>query len=555
MKNKFSVFSLLIFFILLNCAKKSNPIQPALHRISADVFKKHVAILASDEFLGRFPGTTGEDKTIQYLKGQFKQLGLQPGNGNSYFQEVPLVRLTADPAMKLKIKGEKGSITFDYAADFIGGTPQTRKHVQVKNSDIIFVGYGIVAPEYNWNDYEGLDVKGKTVLILVNDPGYATLDSNLFTGKAMTYYGRWTYKYEEAARQGASAAIIIHETGAASYPWGVVRNSWSGPQYYLVDDKLSKSSLQFQGWITTESARKIFKFAGLDYEKIISSAANRNFKPVPLHLTCSVQFKNEVAYTKSHNVVAILPGDERSDEYIIYTAHWDHLGVNPTFKGDSILNGAVDNASGTAALLTIADAFVHLPQKPARSIMFLSVTAEEQGLLGSKYYVEHPLVPLQNTIANINMDGINIFGKTRDMTIIGYGQSDLDIFARKALERNGRYVRPNPTPEKGSYFRSDHFNFAKAGVPALYLSAGIDNMEHGEKWGLAAKEKWIRTHYHKPSDNYEPDQWKLDGMLADIRIYFEVGYDLSNTTKIPHWSETSPFRKIWEKMMKERQNN
>lgn len=551
MRLKIWIILLGIIMFSIHCQKKSENIQSAIQRISEDTFRKHEAVLASDEFMGRLPGTVGEEKTIRYLEEQFRQMGLKPANGESYLQEVPLVRLTADPSMKLKIKKNGKGLSFAYATDFIGGSPQLKEKIDIRNSDIVFVGYGINAPEYNWNDYEGLDVRGKTVLMLVNDPGFASGDSTLFKGKAMTYYGRWTYKYEEAARQGARAAIIIHETAPASYPWSVVRNSWSGPQYYLKDNELARSNLEFQGWITVESARKLFQLAGIPFEKSVESASQRGFKPFDMHTKMIIRFNNRVEHVTSHNVAAILPGKERADEFIIYTAHWDHLGVNPELKPDSILNGAVDNASGTAALLCIADAFTHLPSPPERSVMFLAVTAEEQGLLGSKFYAENPLVPLEKTVANINMDGINIFGKTKDMTIIGYGMSELDKYAEKVLKRNGRYVRPDPTPEKGFYFRSDHFNFAKVGVPAIYLSSGIDNVEHGPEWGLAQKEEWIKTHYHKPSDNYEPDKWDFEGIVSDIRIYFEVGYELCMSDEFPEWAAHSPFRKIRENMFKQ----
>jgi Zn-dependent M28 family amino/carboxypeptidase len=331
--------------------------------------------------------------------------------------------------------------------------------------------------------------------MLVNDPGYATSDTTLFNGKAMTIYGRWTYKFDEAARQGATAAIIIHETGAAAYPWAVVQNSFSGPQYYLAGNDLSESDLQLQCWITTESAQKIFESAGMDYDRITSAAAKRGFKPLNMNLKASVSFKNQVEYTKSNNVAAVWPGSDRSDEYIIYTAHWDHFGVNPAFRGDSILNGAVDNATGTAALLEIAEAFTKLPKRQDRSVLFLSVTCEEQGLLGSKFYAEHPIFPLNKTAVVINMDALNITGKTKDMTIIGFGNSELDNYVVAVLEKQGRYASPDPTPEKGGYFRSDHFSFAKAGVPALYLSKGVDDVEHGKEWGLAETEKWIMEHY------------------------------------------------------------
>ncbi len=525
-------------------------LKPALDSITEDDMKDRISMLASDEFLGRAPATEGEEKTISYLAGQFRKTGLEPANGSSYFQEVPLIAITPDPAMKLVLTGGKNKLDLNFPDDFVGYTCQTIDKITIDNSEVIFVGYGINAPEYGWNDYKDLDVRGKTVLMLVNDPGYATADSSLFTGKAMTIYGRWTYKYEEAAMQGACAAIIIHETGAAAYPWDVVRNSWSGRQFHLAGNGLSKSSLKLQSWITTESAKKLFESAGIDYDAVTSSAAKRGFRPVKMNLKATACWKNKVEYTKSVNVAAVWPGSERKDEYIIYTAHWDHFGVNPAIKGDSIFNGALDNATGTAALIEIAEAFASLPEKQKRSVLFLAVTCEEQGLLGSKFYSENPLFPLNKTVAVINMDAVNIFGKTRDMTIIGYGNSNLDDYAESVLKKYDRYASPDPEPEKGGYFRSDHLSFAIAGVPSLYLSGGIDNIEHGKEWALAESEKWIIANYHKPGDNYEPDSWKFDGMIEDLKVYFEVGYRLSNTAEFPEWKPGVFYKSIRDKMMK-----
>ena len=554
MLKKIHSLILLSIIVVVSCNVEKSRIKTSLAGITVEDMKEHISVLASDDFLGRAPSTEGEEETINYLAKQFKQIGLKPANKDSYFQEVSLIKLTADSSMKLNISGGENNISLKFSDDFIGGTPQISEFVQISNSDIVFVGYGINSPENRWNDYDGLDVKGKTVMMLVNDPGYATSDTNLFNGKAMTIYGRWTYKFDEAARQGATAAIIIHETGAAAYPWAVVQNSWSGSQFYLIDNDLSRSNLQLQSWVTTESAQKIFETAGLDFNQIIASAAKRGFKPVNMNLKASVQFKNHVEYTKSNNVAAVWPGTNQSDEYIIYTAHWDHFGVNPAFKGDSVLNGAVDNATGTAALIEIAEAFTKLRENQKRSILFLAVTCEEQGLLGSKFYAENPLFPLNKTVAVINMDALNIYGKTKDMTIIGFGNSKLDDYAVAVLNMYGRYATPDPTPEKGSYFRSDHFSFAKEGVPSLYLSKGIDDVEHGKEWALAESEKWIIANYHKPTDNYEPDKWNFDGMIEDVKINFEVGYNLSITNEFPDWNPGSPFKSIRDQMMNKNAN-
>jgi len=549
MFKKLPVFICLLLLIITSCKIVNKSPDEALNSISADDMKIYISKLASDDFEGRAPSSPGEEKTINYLAEQFKQIGLKPAVNGSYFQEVPLVKLTADDKMKLDINGKNSSISLKFGDDFIGGTPQVSETVEVDNSEIIFVGYGIISPENNWNDYEGLDVKGKTVLILVNDPGYATSDSTLFTGKSMTYYGRWTYKYEEAARQGAKAAIIIHETGAAAYPWAVVRNSWTGPQFSLADNDLLKSDLQFKGWVTNESAKKIFESAGMDYNQVTQAASKHGFKAIGMNLKASVRFSNQVEYTKSNNVAAVWPGTGRSDEYIIYTAHWDHFGINPLIHGDSIFNGALDNATGAAALIEIAKAFTILPEKQNRSVLFLSVTCEEQGLLGSEFYAKNPLFPLSKTVGVINMDALNILGKTKDMTIIGFGNSRLDDYAVAVLKKYGRYANPDPTPEKGGYFRSDHFSFAKVGVPSLYLGSGIDDIEHGKEWALAESEKWIMENYHKPSDNYDATKWNFDGMIDDIRVYFETGYDLTNSDEFPDWTTGSPFKQLRDDMM------
>jgi Zn-dependent M28 family amino/carboxypeptidase len=547
-KIKYAVI-MMVTIVFASCAPKQDGITTAKESISLEKLKNRISVLASDDFEGRAPATAGEEKTINYLAEQFKEIGLEPGNGDSYFQEVGLVKMTAVPRT-MEISGGKQNLSLAFSEDYIGGTPQIKDNVEIKKSEIVFVGYGINAPENNWNDYEGLDVKGKTVLMLVNDPGYHTLDANLFNGKAMTIYGRWTYKFEEAARQGATAAIIIHETGAAAYPWAVVQNSWTGSQLYLDGNELAKSDLQLQSWVTTESAQKIFASAGLNYDELSAAAAKPGFIPIPMKLKASLSFKNEVVHTSSNNVVAVWPGANKADEYVVYTAHWDHFGINPDIEGDNILNGALDNATGTAAIVSIAEAFTKLPSKQDRSVLFMAVTCEEFGLLGSKFYAENPIYPLDKTIGAINIDALNIDGKTKDMTIIGLGNSTIDDFAVNILEADGRYVMPDHTPEQGSYFRSDHFNFAKVGVPSLYLARGVDNVEHGKEWGLEASKKWLMANYHKPSDNYEPDVWKFDGMLEDVKVYFEVGYDMSMSEEFPGWAKDSPFKAARDKMMK-----
>lgn len=525
-KSTLSCLMAALFFT--GCVSNEDDLKNAIGSINKEDMILHISTISSDDFMGRAPATVGEERTIAYLSQQFERIGLKPGNGESYFQEVPLIKISADRNMSFKIRAGKREFDLKFAEDFSGGTPQLANEIAFENSDMIFVGYGINAPEYNWNDYKDIDVKGKTVLMLVNDPGYATADSSLFQGRSMTYYGRWTYKFEEAARQGAKAAIIIHETGAAAYPWGVVQGSWSGSKYYLADNMLSKSDLYLQSWITTDCAKMLFEGAGKDYEKMTASASVRGFKPVSLNMSASVKIKNSVEYTKSSNVAALWPGKGKKDEYLIYTAHWDHLGINTMFGPDSILNGALDNATGTAALIEIAEAFTKLAKRQERSVLFLAVTGEEQGLLGSEYYAQHPIYAADKTAGVINMDGLNILGRTKDMTISGLDKSYLDTVAISVLNKYGRYVCPDPTPEKGGYFRSDHFSFAKVGIPALSLSKGVEDLERGKEWALKWWEQWIVDNYHKPSDEFDPEKWNFDGLIEDTGVYFEIGYVVAN---------------------------
>lgn len=531
----------LFMFVYLSCSSKEHDIEAAVASLDTDELAHDVQILSSDEFEGRFPASLGEEKTIEFLKKEFEKVGLKPGNGQSFFQEVPLVEITAMPQTELVVTGGKNPLEFAYKDDFVGVTLRVQEKVAVENSDMIFVGYGIVAPEYEWNDYEGIDARGKTVVMLVNDPGFATEDPELFNGRTMTYYGRWTYKYEEAARQGAACAIIIHETEPAAYGWSVVRNGWTGPNFSLVSEDGNASRCAVESWITLETARTIFEAAGQDYDHLKKSAAKPGFRAVPLDLKASLALENSIRKTVSRNVIGLLPGSERSDEYIIYTAHWDHFGKDPNLEGDQIFNGALDNATGTSALIELAEAFQQLGSPPLRSILFMAVTAEEQGLLGSDYYATHPIYPLNKTVAVINMDSLNIYGRMKDIRIVGYGQSELDEYVKGYAEEVGRVVLPNPTPEKGSFYRSDHFPFAKQGVPALSAGSGIQHLEKGEEWGRAQKESYIREKYHQVSDEYDPN-WDLSGMREDLHMYFMIGYRLSMESSFPDWNEGSEFK-------------
>jgi Zn-dependent M28 family amino/carboxypeptidase len=542
---KKSVLYLLIssvfMFTFVSCSSDEHDIEAAVASLNTDELAHDVEILSSDEFEGRFPASPGEEKTLEFLKAEFEKVGLKAGNGDSFFQEVPLVEITASPQTKLVVTGSKTPLEFSYGDDFVGVTLRVQEKVSVENSDMIFVGYGIVAPEYNWNDYEGIDAKGKTVVMLVNDPGFATEDPDLFKGRAMTYYGRWTYKYEEAARQGAACAIIIHETAPAAYGWNVVWNGWTGPNFSLVSEDGNASRCAVESWITLETAKTIFKASEQDYNDLKKSAQQPGFEAVPLGLKANLVLENKIRKAISRNVIGLLPGSERADEFIIYTAHWDHFGKDPNLEGDQIFNGALDNATGTAALIELAEAFQQLGLPPLRSILFMAVTAEEQGLLGSEYYATHPIYPLNKTVAVINMDSLNIYGRMKDIRIVGYGQSELDEYVKAYAKEVGRVVLPNPTPEKGSFFRSDHFPFAKQGVPALSAGSGIQHLEKGEKWGLAQKENYVREKYHQVSDEYDPN-WDLSGLLEDLHMYFMIGYRLSMESSFPNWNEGSEFK-------------
>jgi Zn-dependent M28 family amino/carboxypeptidase len=520
----------------------------ALNAINATVLAKHIAVLASDEYEGRKPFTIGETKTIAYLKGEFEKLGLKPGNGDSYFQEVPMVDIKSTPtALTIETATGTASKKLTYLDDFVAATRHVKDQVKVENSEMVFAGYGIVAPEYKWNDYAGLDVKGKTVVVMVNDPGF--LDSTLFKGKTMTYYGRWTYKFEEAARQGATGVIIIHDTDAASYPWAVVRSGWSKSKLYLAAADNNSSRALMEGWITQDVAKEMFKMAGKSAD-LMKQAGRPGFKSVNLGLKVSTTITNTIKRSNSNNVVAVLPGAKRSDEYIIYSGHWDHLGKGEAINGDSIYNGAVDNATGTAALLALAEAFKKAKHQSERSVMFIALTGEEQGLLGSEYYATHPLVPVNKTVANINIDAMQPIGKTKDIVAVGYGQSELEDYLIEAAKKQGRMVVKDQNPSAGYYFRSDHFNFAKVGIPALYTETGEQLEGNGTlNAGKLLKEDYNKNRYHAPGDNFEPTKWNFEGIVTDLRLLFDVGYRLSNETTFPGWKTGSEFKAIREKSM------
>ncbi len=515
--------------------------------ISAEDFVEHVKVLSSDEFEGRSPGSIGETKTVEYLTAQFKRLGLAPGNGESYVQEVPVVETTIDEkSTTLSIKKADAGLTAVFGTDYVLGSRTGQADVSINDSQLVFVGYGVVAPEENWNDYAGLDVKGKTVVMLVNDPGFHVA-SDIFAGRKMTYYGRWTYKYEEAARQGAAAALIIHDTEGAGYGWDVVKNSWSGPQFDLPASEDPEPRLPAQGWISAEFAQALFAAEGQDFAAMRKAASEPGFKPVAFQSQLQLAMKNSTRQAVSHNVLAKLSGSKYPDEAIVYTAHWDHLGKEvyageqPAAGQDLIYNGAIDNATGVAGVLEIAESFVTLATPPERSVIFLLVTLEESGLLGSKYYAAHPPVALANTVAVVNLDAMTVVGQTKDFVVIGLGNSELDDIARKYATEQNRVLVEESSPEKGFFFRSDHFSFAKGGVPALYGKGGIDHIEKGKAFGQQMLDDYTQVRYHKTADNYDPS-WDLRGVLDDLKLLYSVGNDLAQSRQWPNYVEGNAFR-------------
>ncbi|WP_448556677.1 M28 family metallopeptidase [Thalassotalea montiporae] len=506
--------------------------------INGEQLAEHVKVLASDKFAGRAPSSIGETLTLEYLTEQFKALGLEPGNGDSFLQQVPLVSIEASTDMALSIGGKD----YKFKEDMVMSSSRITELSELKDSELVFVGYGVNAPEYNWNDYEGLDVKGKTVVMLVNDPGFATKNPELFTGEAMTYYGRWTYKYEEASRQGAEGAIIIHETAPASYGWNVVKNSWTGAQFGFQRDDNNMGRVAVEGWITSEVATELFNKAGLDFAEAKMNAAKGSYHVDMGDLTASVTVKNTIKKSVSNNFIATLPGTKKSDEHIIYSAHWDHLGTDTALDGDQIYNGAVDNATGTAALIEVAEAFTKLDVKPERSITFLAVTAEEQGLLGSKFYAANPVIPANKTVANINMDALGVNGKSADVAVYGLGQSELDNYLTKAAEKQGRVISGDPRPAAGIYYRSDHFAFANIGIPALYAKSGAQPADEATAKLREMLDPKLKKCYHNLCDEYS-DEWDLSGAVQDMQAFFEIGYELSSENVWPKWSESSEFKR------------
>jgi Zn-dependent M28 family amino/carboxypeptidase len=515
--------------------------------IRGDVLLQRIKTLSDDRYEGRLPATPSGEAAADWIAGQFHAIGLAPGAGDgTYFQRVPLVG--ASSAVNVAIRHGGSSETLTPQRDFVAWAPGDGNG-NVSASELVFVGYGVTAPEYQWDDFKGVDLKGKTLVILINDPpvpdkaNSAHLDTNMFRGEAMTYYGRWTYKYEKAAALGAAAALIVHETKPAAYPWEVVVNSWGHERFDIDGD--GAACPRVAGWLSLETAGRLFAAAGFDYATAKAMALRRDFKPVSLKAAADFSWINAARHSSSRNVVGAIRGSDPAlrNEWLLYTAHWDHLGRDSRLQGDQIFNGAIDNASGTAGLLGLADAFHAAPRPPKRSILFIATTAEEQGLLGARYYSSHPIHPLARTVADFNLDGLNVHGRTRDVGVIGLGQSTLEDFVRPLASSQHRHLVPDPKPENGTFYRADHFEFAKVGVPALYMKSGVDYIGRPKGWGTAQLEDYIAHRYHKVTDEVQPD-WDMSGAVEDLQLLFQTGWVVANAQVWPVWKSGSEFRGI-----------
>jgi len=541
--------ALSICVVLVGCGSGPSALEAGVRAIRAERLMEDVRVLSSDKFEGRGPGSSGEKLTLEYLEGEFKKAGLAPGNPEAtYLQKVPLVGITPDPNMKLTLSSRGRTLRPKFRDDFVAWTKRVVETASV-DAEMVFVGYGVQAPEFQWDDFKGVDVKGKVIVVLVNDPPLE--DAKLFGGPAMTYYGRWTYKFEKAAELGAAGCFIIHQTDRAGYGWEVVRNSWGGEQFDLATPERNMNRAAIEGWLSGEQAQALFKLAGKDLEKLKKVAATREFKPVPLGVRAKLKVQNTLRNVESNNVIARLEGSDPQlkNEYVIYCAHWDHFGVGPEVNGDKIYNGARDNATGTAALLEIARAFKQLRTPPKRSILFLAVTGEEQGLLGSRYYAEHPLYALVRTAGVVNMDALNVWGKTNDIVMIGRGASNLDELVDEIARGQGRSVKNDPEPEKGFFYRSDHFEFAKKGVPAFYAQSGTNYVGKPAGWGMEMRQQYTREHYHKPSDTIK-EYWNFEGMVQDCQLFFLVGYRAANDFR-PEWKPGTEFKAARDASLKQ----
>jgi Zn-dependent M28 family amino/carboxypeptidase len=539
--------------------QKDGRLEEAFASITPEGIFKHIKVLAADEFEGRLPGTPGEEKTVAYLTDQLRQMGLKPGNPDgTYVQEVPLLGFQATKVEGAFQAGGK-TIALEFPRNFVGVPGRAGEPAKIDDSEVVFVGYGVVAPEYQWDDFKGLDVRGKTLVMLVGDPPVpdpadpSKLDPAVFKGRAMTYYGRWTYKYEIAAKRGAAAAILVHEEGPAGYPFSVVQGSWSRENFDIAPGlgRAAEPAVPVKGWIDSPTAAQLFEASGKTLADLKAAAIRRDFRPVTMGARARFAIETASRTVQSRNVVAKLEGSDPAlrDQFVIYTAHWDHLGRDPKLAGDQIYNGAADNASGVAAVLEIARAFTRVSPAPRRSILFLFVTAEEKGLLGSKFYAGAPLYPLEKTLADLNLDVINLWGPTSDLTSIGMGQSTLDDLLVEAAGSRGRTVGPDAEPEKGYYYRSDHFEFAKQGVPALDPKGGRRYLNRPENYAQQKLDQYTKNDYHKVSDELKPD-WDLRGAAEDMKVMVEVGFRVADGDRFPEWKPESEFRARREAMLK-----
>jgi len=554
----------LVFVLSLSVAASAAPslssaAEPVLPAIDGNAVLEHTKVLAADAFEGRAPGTKGEELTVAYLVEQLRKIGLQPGNPDgTWVQKLPLVGTTVQGSPSLTFRRGPAVRKLAWRDDYVGWTKRVTERAGLDASDLVFVGYGVQAPEFQWDDYKGTDLRGKTMVVLVGDPPVpdpakaGDLDPKTFGGKAMTYYGRWTYKYEMAAKLGAAGVLIVHETEPAGYPFAIVQGKTT-EQLDLETADGNASRAAVEGWITLDQAKALFEMAGQDFEALKKQAATREFQPVPLGATATVSLVNTIRKVPSANVVAKLEGSDAAlkDEWVIYTTHWDHFGIGPAVNGDTIYRGAIDNASGTGGLVELARAFAATTPRPRRSILFLFVTGEEQGLLGSAGYAERPLYPLAKTVAVLNIDALNVRGRTRDLTIVGLGLSDLDDVVGRAAAAQGRVVKGDPMPEKGSYYRSDHFPFARKGVPSIHAGGGIEFVGKPADYGTRVLREYIRNDYHKPSDAVRPD-WDMSGAVEDLALYLRVGYELASTAAWPEWKPGAEWKPLRDAMMKAR---
>jgi Zn-dependent M28 family amino/carboxypeptidase len=556
---KISCLLLAIFFYaatsLLGNDELKERLQPALEAITPDGLLAHIKVLASDEFEGRSPGTKGEELSVKYIADQFKKIGLKPGNPDgTYSQEVPLAGIKSEPRMSFVTRDK--TMDLKYPDDFVASSARLQPEIKIEKSDLVFVGYGVVAPEYGWDDYKNVDVRGKTLLMLIGDPPVpdpkdpSKLDDKMFKGKAMTYYGRWTYKYEIAAQKGAAAAIIIHETEPAAYPWQVVKSSWGKENFELDNPNKNMDAVSARSWITLDVANKLLADCGQDFDALKKSAITKDFRPAVLNAKANIAIKQQIRSFKSHNVIGKLEGSDPklNGEYVIYTAHWDHLGRHPELQGDQIFNGAIDNASGVASVIELAAAFMKINPPPKRSVLFMATTAEEAGLLGAKFYAEHPLYPLKKTLADINLDSMNVWGKARDIEDLSLGFSTLDDLLAAAAKRQGRSAIPDSRPDKGKIYRADNFEFSKAGLPSLYVGKGEHLLSRPATAPLRSDE-FDSTDYHQVTDEVRPD-WDLSGAVQDVQLVFEVGYQVANGDKFPEWKPRSEFKAKRDSMLK-----